>query len=82
MLNIKKNVLLAEHTTFKIGGSAKYFCIAKNKEDLIKAVKKAKELKLPFFILGNGSNVLALDEGYGGLVIKLQTTNYKLQTRI
>jgi len=78
-MDIKENISLSKHTTFKIGGSARYFCIAKSKQDLIKAVKKAKELNLPFFILGGGSNVLALDKGFNGLVIKLQTTNYKLQ---
>jgi len=79
MLNIKKNVPLAKYTTFKIGGPAKYFCIAKNKEDLIKAVKKAKELKLSFFILGNGSNVLALDRGFDGLVIKIENCKLKIE---
>ena len=79
MLNIKKNVLLAKHTTFKIGGPARYFCIAENKEDLIKAIKKAKELRQPFFILGKGSNVLALDEGFNGLIIKIQNPKSKIQ---
>jgi len=79
MLNIKKNVLLAKHTTFRIGGPARYFTVAKIKEDIVKAVRWAKQRKVPFFVLGNASNVLALDGGYDGLVIKLQTANYKLQ---
>ena len=78
-MKFQKNISLAKHTSFKIGGPAKYFFIARSKEDLIKAVKKTKGLNLPFFILGGGSNVLALDKGFNGLVIKLQTTNYKLQ---
>lgn len=48
---IKKNVKLAPYTTFKIGGPAKYFFEAKEKKDLIKAIKTAKKIKLPFFIL-------------------------------
>lgn len=75
-MDIKENISLAKHTTFKIGGPARYFCIAKSKEDLIKAVKKAKEIKLPFFILGCGSNVLALDKGYDGLVIKIHNSKF------
>ena len=67
----QKNVLLKDYTTYKIGGPAKYFLIAKNKEDLIKAIKSAKELKLPVFILGGGSNVLVSDKGFNGLVIKI-----------
>ena len=67
---IKKNVLLKNYTTFKIGGRAKYFYIAKNKEDLIRAITLAKKMKLPFFILGGGSNLLISDRGFNGLVIK------------
>lgn len=76
---IKKDVLLKNYTTFKIGGQAKYFFEAKNKEDLIKAVVAAKKNKLPFFILGNGSNVLAEDDGFNGLIIK--TKSSKLKTK-
>ena len=70
----QKNVLLKNYTTYKIGGPAKYFLIVKNKEDLIEATKLAKELKLPVFILGGGSNVLVLDKGFNGLVIKMENS--------
>lgn len=69
-MKFKRNVLLKNYTTFKIGGPAKYFYIAKTKEDLIEAIKKAKKIKLPFFILGGGSNLLVSDKGFNGLVIK------------
>lgn len=68
--DFKKNILLAFHTTFKIGGEAKYFFEAKTKKDLIDAIKTAKKNNLRFFILSAGSNVLFLDEGFDGLVIK------------
>jgi len=71
---IKENISLAKYTSFKIGGPARYFCIAKNKEDLIEAIKWAKQKKVPFFVFGGGSNVLALDEGFNGLVIKFETS--------
>lgn len=76
---VKKNVSLKNFTTFKIGGKAKYFFTAKTKEDLIKAVVAAKKFKLPFFILGGGSNLLVSDEGYNGLVIKIQNAKVKMQ---
>lgn len=69
---IQKNIFLRDHTTFKIGGPAKYFFIAKTKRDLISAIKAAKKLKLPFFILGRGSNLLVSDKGYPGLIINFQ----------
>lgn len=68
---IQKNVPLKNYTTFKIGGPAKYFFKARKKEDLIRAVKMAKEFNLPFFILGGGSNLLISDKGFKGLIIKI-----------
>lgn len=76
----QKNVSLKKYTTFKIGGPAKYFFVAKTKEDLIEAIKEAKKLKWPFFILGGGSNLLVSDKGYRGLIIKTQ--NSKLSPAI
>ena len=67
---VKKNVLLKNYTTFKIGGKAKYFFVAKTKKDLVEAIKLAKKMKLPFFVLGGGSNILVSDKGFNGLVIK------------
>ena len=74
---IKRNVSLKSYTTFKIGGPAKYFFEAKGKEDLIEAILVAKSKKLPFFILGGGSNLLVADEGFNGLVIKMQNAKCK-----
>jgi len=72
MASFKRNILLKNYTTFKIGGPAEFFFEAKTKEDLIKAVGLAKEKKLPFFVLGGGSNLLVSDKGYKGLVISFQ----------
>jgi UDP-N-acetylmuramate dehydrogenase len=79
MLKIRENVLLRDYTTFKIGGPARYFFVAENKEDLKNAILWAKKKKLPFFILGGGSNVLFSDKGFNGLVIKMQNTQYKIR---
>ncbi len=66
---IKKDEPLAQYTTFKIGGSAKYFFIAKENEDLVRALTFAKKLKIPMYILAGGSNVLISDSGFNGLVL-------------
>jgi UDP-N-acetylmuramate dehydrogenase len=79
MLKIKEKIPLKEYTTFKIGGPARYFFVAKSKEDLKNAILWAKKKKLPFFILGGGSNVLFSDNGFDGLVIKLQNTQYEIR---
>jgi len=76
---IQKNIPLAPYTTFKIGGPAKYFYVAKTEEDLIGVIKLAKKLKLPFFVLGGGSNLLVSDKGYEGLVINFQFSIFNFQ---
>ncbi|MFA6554510.1 MAG: UDP-N-acetylmuramate dehydrogenase [Candidatus Paceibacterota bacterium] len=71
-MTIQENIPLAQYTTFKIGGLARYFCVVTNETELIEAVKFAKSKKLHVFILGGGSNLLISDEGFRGLVIKIE----------
>ena len=68
---IQKSVLLSEKTRagYEIGGIADYFTDVCNTEDIKQALDFAKENKIPYFILGNGSNCLISDKGYRGLVI-------------
>lgn len=74
---IRQNVSLAQYTSFRIGGKAKYFFIAKSKEELIRAVSAAQKMGLPFFLLGGGSNLLVSDRGFKGIVIKMQNQEYR-----
>ncbi|MFA6097625.1 MAG: UDP-N-acetylmuramate dehydrogenase [Candidatus Paceibacterota bacterium] len=69
-LNIQKNVSLSKYTSFRIGGEAKFFCIAKTSEELREALEFADKNKIKHFILGGGSNLLVADKGFDGLVIK------------
>ena len=69
MLDIKENTPLKDHTTFRIGGPARYFVEIKNVEELKETVAFARDKNLPLLILGGGSNVLVSDEGFPGLVI-------------
>jgi UDP-N-acetylmuramate dehydrogenase len=59
------------HTTFRIGGPADYFLLPENKEELREILKVCREAQMPYFILGNGSNLLVSDTGYRGVVIQL-----------
>ncbi|MDD5146476.1 MAG: UDP-N-acetylmuramate dehydrogenase [Candidatus Pacebacteria bacterium] len=74
---IRRNVPLKEYTTFKIGGLAKYFLEAKNKEELMAGIQWAKQQGLPFFILGGGSNLLISDEGFDGLVLRISSDGFQ-----
>ena len=59
------------HTTFKIGGPADYFLMPDKDTDVGRIVKICKESAIPYFILGNGSNLLVGDGGYRGAVIQI-----------
>jgi len=62
---------LKNHTTFKIGGPAKIFIEPHDLKDLSIAVALAKKQRIPVFLLGAGSNILASDSGVNGVVLKL-----------
>lgn len=70
-IEVKENVLLAPHTIYKIGGSARYYAEAKSADDVRDAVTHAAQKGVPFFIMGAGSNVLVSDAGYEGMVIRM-----------
>jgi UDP-N-acetylmuramate dehydrogenase len=76
MINIQQNIPLAPYTTFKIGGSARFFTEVSTEEALLEALQYAKDNNLRFFILGGGSNVLISDNGFDGLVIKIHHSSY------
>ncbi len=65
-----KNEPLAPHTTFRLGGKAKYFFTTNNKEELVACVKLAKKEKMSCNVMGGGSNTIFPDKGFNGLVVK------------
>lgn len=62
---------MAKHTTFRVGGAADCFITVQNEEQLAKLVSYITKVGLPYFILGNGSNLLVGDKGYQGIIIHL-----------
>ena len=62
---------MSQHTTFKIGGPADYFLVPDKGEDVGQIIKICREAEIPYFILGNGSNLLVGDGGYRGAVIQI-----------
>jgi len=68
---------LKNHTTFKIGGRAEFFAEPYDIEDLKLLLKRIKQYKMPFYILGAGSNVLVSDKGLKGVVIHLNSPCFK-----
>ena len=68
---IRKEEPMKEHTTFRIGGAAKLFLMPDTEEELKGLLCYCRETGLPFFLLGNGSNLLVSDRGFDGAVIQL-----------
>ena len=81
-MEIKKNIPLAQYTTFRIGGAAKFFVEAKDEEEILGALKFAQKKNLPVFVLGGGSNILVSGQGFSGLVIKIRNTKYEIRNTI
>lgn len=81
---LERDVPLAPHTTFKIGGPADLMYRALTPDELAQAVLAARELDVPFFLLGLGANILVGDRGFRGLVIKndVQTIDWMDDTRV
>jgi len=74
---IKKNVSLAEHTTFKIGGTARYFVDVSGIDELLAALNWARTNKVEFFVLSGGSNTVFGEKEYPGLIIHMNIKGYK-----
>lgn len=67
--NIRKNVPLSTMTTFRVGGMADYVACPENAGQISALIKLCHDNEMPFFVLGNGSNILASDDGYRGVII-------------
>lgn len=68
---VLKDEPMKAHTTFRIGGPADYFVTPENAEQVKAIVNLCKEQNVPWYILGNGSNLLVGDGGYRGVIIQI-----------
>lgn len=66
------------HTTFRVGGPADFFVVPRIREEVQETIKLCKSLGMPYYIVGNGSNLLVSDKGYHGVIIQI----YKEMSRI
>lgn len=74
---IKFSELLKNHTTFKIGGPAKLFIEPKDTADLKSLLNCLKRYKIPYFVIGKGSNILVSDKGIKRAVLRLNSPPFK-----
>lgn len=69
--NVSLDEPLSEHTTFEIGGPADAYVVPETSDEVRDVVAACREAEVPFFVLGNGSDLLVSDDGYRGVIIGL-----------
>lgn len=77
-MDIHTNVSLKSLTTMKLGGSAQYFAEAHTVQDLHQLYTDAQAKNVPIFVLGGGSNLIAHDEGFKGLIIRIKIPGFEI----
>ncbi len=75
---MRENEPLSLHTHFKTGGPARYMATAETTDEVVALVRAAVEANIAWVILGGGTNVLANDAGFDGLVIKAAHRNVEV----
>lgn len=75
---ISANVPMKEHTTFRTGGNADLMLFPSSAEQIAASLKVLKDLQVPYFIIGKGSNLVVRDGGFHGAVIKLSDNFSKI----
>ena len=82
-LKVRESVVLAPHTRFGIGGPADLFAETADTGAFAAAVTLCRESTVPFYILGEGSNVIVSDEGFRGLVLRFTAGGVRVEgTRV
>ena len=78
MIDIKENISLKEHSTMRLGGNARYYCVVTTMFELKEAVEFADSKSIDAIMIGGGSNIIWQDSGYDGLVIVGNIKNYEV----
>lgn len=80
IVHLEENYPMSKLTTWQIGGPAKYFCRVASVDQLRNVLSLVREADLKFFILGGGSNVLFSDDGFDGIVLKLDFKQFDFES--
>ena len=79
--NVAVNEQMSRHTTFRIGGPADYFVTPSKEEEIEAVIHVCRQYNVPFYIMGNGSNLLVGDKGYRGAVIQIFKKMYSIEVK-
>ncbi|PKL31973.1 UDP-N-acetylmuramate dehydrogenase [Candidatus Saccharibacteria bacterium HGW-Saccharibacteria-1] len=78
IMEIHTNIPLKNYLTMKIGGNARFMTDVHNMDEVASICQKAKEKSLPIFILGGGSNIVATDKGFNGIVFRMRIPGFEI----
>ena len=70
---------MSKHSTFRVGGPARFFVEVAGAEELVEAVGWAQEQGVEYQVIGGGTNILVADAGYYGLIIKMANRNIAVE---
>lgn len=68
---VKTEEPMKNHTTFRVGGPAEFFVMPRTAEEVKKVIDLCRRESFPYYIIGNGSNLLVSDQGYRGVVLQI-----------
>lgn len=68
---VKTEEPMKNHTTFRVGGPAEFFVMPRSAEEVKKVIDLCRRESFPYYIIGNGSNLLVSDQGYRGVVLQI-----------
>ncbi|MCI8511048.1 MAG: UDP-N-acetylmuramate dehydrogenase [Lachnospiraceae bacterium] len=71
-MEVREHEPMSRHTTFGAGGAADWFAIPESKEELVTVLTKCRNAGVPWYIIGNGSNLLVSDNGFHGVIVSTE----------
>jgi UDP-N-acetylmuramate dehydrogenase len=77
-MNVHTNIPLKKYLTMRLGGAARFMTDISTANDAADACRNAKQNNIPFFVLGGGSNVLADDKGFDGIVVRNRILGFQV----
>src|SRR6056297_2467607 len=81
-VKVEKDIKLADYSSFKVGGTADLFVTPQNVEAVKRVMPRIYKSKIPYFILGKGSNLIISDQGYRGIILYTgELDNYQIQNK-
>ena len=77
--NVRCDEPMSSHCTFRAGGTAKYYVIPDEYKKVRDVLRLCVEENIPYYVIGNGSNLLVQDDGFDGVIIEIDSALAKIE---